>query len=485
MTWFTQSMCAILFTSAFVAHTGIIINLPPPPPVSTLVVEQRHDGRTDLVSCNMLGGQRQNVDINGAFTKTCIGVLNGRVIYARSGYGSSSSYSIDLMSAKPDGSSQVVLCSGFVSGTNIDFSWLAHTKVFLDPVHNRVVYEQSFGPTAHDIYSVNADGTSLVALARDPRDERLMGLMNGRVVYELQWSSTDTDVYAVESNGLSKTSISSTGENETFSALTATKIYYQRTSGGVVGLWCSNLDGSGAVQLGGGLGSSKFVDSVGGRALLLRTMATGDQLVAQNEDGSSLVVLKDFGTVLGDLFWGGSSNGYALFTSSWTPDGNPAGFSRMSMYGGGETAVASIDASVPGAYLLWGKVDDATVWFQTYDGKQSDVWVQSPDGSGRVNLAMTPSDERIKKFTGGRLIYSRAAYRGDQMDLFSINLNGSGLVTLSASANSDDYNFLLDATVFFGINQGTTTNLRRVYIDGTGTVDLWTLAGSARVVAAL
>jgi hypothetical protein len=485
MTRVLQTYFTGLLVASTIGHAGIIINLPPPPPVSTLVVEQRHDGRTDLLSCNMLGGLRQNVDINAAFTKTCIGTLGGRVIYARSGYGTGDAYSIDLMSAKPDGSSQMVLCSGFVSGTNAALYGLAHTKVLLDSVHNRVVFEQSFGPAAHDIYSINADGSGLVALANDARDERLMGMANGRVFYELQWSGTDTDLYAVESNGLNKTSISSTGDNETFSALMANKVYYQRASGGVVGLWCAKPDGSSAVQLGGGAGSSNLVDTISGRALLLRTLPTGDQLVAQNEDGSSLVVLKDFGEVLGDRFWGGASNGYALFASAWTVDGNPASYSRIPMYGGGESVAASIDASIAGAYLLFGKVDDVTLWFQTFDGKQSDVWIQSPDGSGRVNLAMTPSDERIKKFTGGRLIYSRAAYRGDQMDLFSINQNGTGLVTLSATAYSDDYNILLDATVFYGINQGTTTNLRRVYIDGTGTVDLWTLPGSARVAAAL
>ncbi len=480
--WTTLFLTLLAFTGSLQAQfiPGIIyvpINPPPTLPIQFpwLVIEQTHAGRTDLLLCNSVGGKRTTLEGSSYYTKCYLGSLGGRVIFTRSGYGSAGTYSIDLVSVKLDGTGQVTLASGFMSGAD---PTAAKGKVLFDTRYGRVIYERTnWTDGSHDIYSVFPDGSLSVGIASDARDERLKAVMNGYVIYELQWSATDTDLYAVITDGTGKSAISGSGDDETFEGLSDTRIYYHRKMGGNLTLWCASLTGSNTM-LAGGVGDTYKRQARDGRVLLVRHRSTTDELLVQNEDGSGLTLLNDFGGFIAGEFKAHFVGSYAVFPTAWDGSGLTTAISRVALSGG--APIVSYASSTP---FGWTETNDRSkLVIQTDDSKQCDFWVQYPDGSGRVNLATTSWDDQYVMETGGRIIFTRASYHGDQTDLYSINLDGSGLSALGTSVLPESFGQIVDSMVFYQLDQASSTDLRRVYVDGTGNSDNWTVPGSARIV---
>jgi len=150
----------------------------------------------------------------------------------------------------------------------------------------RVIYNQG---NLQDLYSVPVGGGSPVTLATVAEQGVFRGVTsNGKVVYGVG------DLYSVDLTGSNKTPIAASSDWEVYRASTTDgKVIYERLVGGAnYDLYIVNADGTGTVPLAVTADIEQFAGlTPSGRVLFIRSVVGGTQLWSVKADGTDAVML--------------------------------------------------------------------------------------------------------------------------------------------------------------------------------------------------
>lgn len=195
-------------------------------------------------------------------------------------------------------------------------------------------------------------------------------------------------------------------------------------------------------------------------------------LYTMNPDGSGL-------TRLNDTTWTESQ-------PSWSPDGSKIAFAStqnggweihvMNADGGGEIALGG------GSQPAWSP-DGTKIAFQS---SARDLWVMNADGSGAVQLTSGPPHASWPAWSpdGSRLVYAVGEHTTSGADLYTIGVDGTNRVRLTATNGPDETQarFSPDGTrIAFARNYSTLSPDFDIWVmnaDGTGASQL--TSGEAR-----
>jgi hypothetical protein len=266
------------------------------------------------------------------------------------------------------------------------------------------------------------------------------------VIYGRRAGGTQSDIYLVKEDGTGMVALANSADEESTVVLTsAGKILYERGSGTSRSVYSVNADGTGQTLL----ASSAYlrpdlptVETPSGKIILTQF---SKNIISVNPDGTGLVTL-------------GGTNGIKNFAGI-TPSGK--------------------------------------VIYRVFESTQSDVYsIHSinADGTGDVKISpvnTTEYEEAIAVTPAGRIIMLRAAGispSANPRDLYSVNEDGTGFVTLSADAKSDDFVALLPNERVLYQRPASSGNsfgqLFSVKADGSGAATLTTDANKEFYVAA-
>lgn len=343
----------------------------------------------------------------------------------------------DIYLAKEDGSGALVTLAN-----TSDFEEFKATTP-----GGRVIYQRHVGSCAQsDLYSVNADGTVPVLLAASADFSGITA--SGRAIYSTFVGPVEvgnSDLYSVNADGSDTQPLAVTGAGENFRGITSSgRVIYRRDVGGQSDLYSVNADGTGTVALAISLDHEDFCDSCfgkggitsSGRVVYSRLVGGQVDIHSVNADGSDPQILAN--TVGNENFNGLTPAGQVVYQGVNSPN---FGLYSINADGTGTTVTLALGDSTSDEVFV-GTSPDGRVIYQSVirsgAGAQLDLYSVNADGSGRRALAISTDNEAFSGITpGGRVIYWRLVGGTQfQYDLYSVNADGTGTVVLSSTGNT-------------------------------------------------
>lgn len=295
------------------------------------------------------------------------------------------------------------------------------------------------------------------------------------VVFTRSAGGTQDDLFVVKEDGSGLVPLAITADTERYRTYApGGKIIYERGLGSSASVYAVNADGSGEVLLASNAQARGDIPTVtpAGRIILTRS----NDLVSVNIDGTGLV---NFGGTAGtESFAGFVPSGRVIFRRADTAQSDDWIIHSADADGGNEIQISPANTTeyeVPLAVTPSGRVIfERAAAIST--GNPRDLFSVNEDGTGFVTLANNAlSDEFVALIANERVIYQRGG------ELYSVGADGSGSATLTNSADNEYY---VDATadgkviygreVFDPIAQTTQGDIYAINADGTGLVALAT-----------
>lgn len=389
--------------------------------------------------------------------------VNGRIIFSRDG---------NYFSVKVDGSAEVQL----TDTTNIKY------YPYLT-INGRLVYsERQFPLTKEDIFSVKDDGSGFVTLANSSDDEDVNAVTaDGNVIYQHN-NAGQYDIRIVSDQGGSSWALADDpGENEFYVGLTPAGriIYNSQLAAAQADLYSVLQDGSDTQVL----ADSSTVDDEfvtvlpNERVLFRREVNPGDyDLYSVLSDGRAQVTLAN--EIGNEWFLTLTADNRVIYTHF---NGSQSDIHIIDADGNNHHALAD---TLDDEYLSTTSsiLDDGRVVFSRISNGQSDLYIVNPDGSGELRLTDTPdADEYVaynSEIVAGRIVFQResilpVSQGGSGSELGSIKSDGTDEVTLFNSEDSIDVSGVTDSgRVIFRTNNAGNLDLYSVNADGSNLVEL-------------
>lgn len=296
-----------------------------------------------------------------------------------------------------------------------------------------------------DVFVQREDGTGLRNLTNSVESERFQALVGNRVVFSRDVPTGSppntvlvTQLFAVDLDGSGLTPLTSGNASNNFIGMVGNRVIFSRTflvnGRNQRDLFAVNLDGSGFAILANSPDHESIetqggnIAVLGNRVFFSRTSLTTSNvdLFSVNLDGSGVVPL-------------GNSAGYDLFSGI-------AGDRVIYKSGSGPFALVSINADGSGLIRL---ADDGVLinenaggrvfflrFVPTAGGSQLDILAINPDGTGLVPVVASNDSEMLHAVVGNRVFFTRGVSvggGGSRDQLFVANIDGSGVQQLTSS----------------------------------------------------
>ena len=347
----------------------------------------------------------------------------------------------------------------------------------------RVIYARVpvSGVGATGIYSVKLDGTDTIPLVVSNIPKSVMGVTSsGRVIYQLVVNG-QSDLYSIKDDGTGQVTLADSPDYyETYdltppnpySGITALgitpseKVVYNRVSVATneSDVYIINADGTQGIPLGNTAGDERWATILpGGRVgYYVKPVSGSAYTVIVAEDGSNPITLD---TSLGSIV--GYESGQIIM-SGYPPGGLAALYSVDPTNGLSTELVKSSYNTRP---VLFG-VGNGQVLFTPY--LSGNLYSVPAAGGGVVTLADSTDVEAFEHVgTNGFVSFRRLA--GNDVDIYGINADGTGLSTLAADPNHIEQSraVLPDGRVVFERKRvGDCADLYIVNADGSGEIPL-------------
>lgn len=293
------------------------------------------------------------------------------------------------------------------------------------------------------------------------------------VVFERSAGGTQSDLYLVKEDGSGMAPLAITTETERYMFITpAGKIVFERGLGVARGVYIVNADGSGEILLANNAYARPDIPSVtsSGRIIL----SCLNDLCSVNPDGTGLV---QFGGTAGtESFAGIAPSGKVIFLRFDTAQSDDYTIRSSNADGTGEIQISPVNTTEyehPVAITPAGRVI-----FQRAAGisstNQRDLYSVNEDGTGLVTLANDAlSEEFVALIANERVVYVRDG------GLYSIRADGTGAATLTSGPDSDSFagatadgKVIYRRSIYDPITQVSQDDIYIINGDGTGLVAL-------------
>ena len=253
---------------------------------------------------------------------------------------------------------------------------------------------------------------------------------NGRIAFSVNDGSGNTELYSVNADGSSMRRLTWSPQTEQTPSWSpdGTRITYESSLGGKSHVWVMNADGSGQMELTSG---TQDVDPAwspdGTQIAFARPSSNGWNLFVMNPDGSGLRRVSDV-----------SGNDPA-----WSPDGR-----RLAYDGPDGIGVVGIDGSDPhrisavGTYAAgpsWSPDGTRIVFSRNSPaGYPGELFVASADGSGEQPLTRDGYANARPSWSpdGTEIVFQRTAAPPFGTTLWAIRADGSGLRQIASSTSA-------------------------------------------------
>lgn len=293
------------------------------------------------------------------------------------------------------------------------------------------------------------------------------------VVFQRTALGSQYDVYLIKEDGTGLVPLAATAEDERYMFATPDrKIIFERGLGTARSVYSVNADGTNEVLLASNAYARPDVPSVtsSGRIILTRT----NDLISVNGDGTGLV---DFGGTAGnESFIGLAPDGKVIFQRFDTTQTDINGIYSANEDGSGEIKLSPVNTTE--YELVRAITHTGRVIYElsaaSASGNQRDLYSVKEDGTGLVTLANSiQSEEFVALLANERVVYQRGG------DLYSINADGSGTAALTSGPNTKSFvGATADGKVIYMqylLDPITQLNQGDIYIingDGTGAMTL-------------
>jgi TolB protein len=253
---------------------------------------------------------------------------------------------------------------------------------------------------------------------------------NGRIAFSVNDGSGNTELYSVNADGSSMRRLTWSPQPEQTPSWSpdGTRIAYESSLGGKSHVWVMNADGSGQVELTSGTQDLDPAWSPDGTQIAFaRPSSNGWNLFVMNPDGSGLRRVSDV-----------SGNDPA-----WSPDGR-----RLAYDGPDGIGVVGIDGSDPhlisavGTYAAgpsWSP-DGARIVFSRNSpaGYPGELFVANADGSGEQQLTRDGYANARPSWSpdGAEIVFQRTAAPPFGTTLWAIGADGSGLRQIASNTSA-------------------------------------------------
>jgi hypothetical protein len=293
------------------------------------------------------------------------------------------------------------------------------------------------------------------------------------VVFQRAAGGTQGDLYLVKEDGSGTVPLTITTETERYMFITpAGKIVFERGFGVSRDVYIVNADGTGEVLLASNAYARSDIPSVtpGGRVIL----SCSNDLCSVNADGTGLV---QFGGTSGtESFAGIAPSGKVIFLRSDSAQSDDYTIRSSNADGTGEIQISPVNTTeyeIPLAITPVGRVI-----FQRAAGisstNQRDLFSVNEDGAGLVTLANDAlSEEFVALIANERVVYVRDG------ELYSVRADGTGAATLTSSpdveyfaAATPDGKVIYRRSIYDPIAQVSQDDIYIINGDGTGLVAL-------------
>lgn len=422
-------------------------------PLQRLVLSRDAGGTQSDILTIIEDGSGSVALANSSDDESFVGIMpSGRAIYVQSTGGQRDVYSILL-----DGTGRVALAN-----TPADERAAGNQYAHSITPSGKVVLQ-----SGNDLTIVNDDGTNAIPVAASVKTYH-GATIGGRLVFTRTVTSgsppvSDLEIYSVNEDGTGMVALGSTTAREAFARITSSgRILFSRDTN----LFSINADGS-----------DERVLSTSSANQIVLTVTPGNRIIFTRDDGNyDLFSVSETGTGLCTI--AGSSDVEMLVTVG---EDDTVYYSRV--VGGTQTDVYAIqsDCSNPrtlGATSNYesfgGFTGDGRLLLLRQDGSQWDIYVVNSDGTGEIRLTNSPESEYINQCQGefcpvrlGRFVFSRIAAGQSQGDLYSMMLDGSGLAVLANSADNEEPLHVTADRLIFRRYSSSQVDIYSVRLDGT------------------
>lgn len=250
------------------------------------------------------------------------------------------------------------------------------------------------------------------------------------------------DIFIMNADGSSQKPLIASSDMENYPSLSpnGTRIAYGKAPSGTddYQLYVADVDGSNETALTSGTGGAQTIFSSwspDGKKIAFTTQRDGNyEVYTMNSDGSAQTNISRSDSLDG------------ISNASWSPDGNKILFyskrgqgTDFEIYLGntdGSGMVQLTDNTYEDRYPSWSP-DGSKIMFTSNKDGDSEIFVMNADGSGVVQLTNNSVDDNASSWSsdGTEITFTRY---DDNIDIYKINVDGSGLETnLSSYPGAD------------------------------------------------
>jgi len=334
------------------------------------------------------------------------------------------------------------------------------------------------------LYSVLANGTGLATVddsgefptPRGMTEEGVLSGIDGRIFLErhVPHAVTDhIDLVAAFADGSGSVILAASDNDEEFVDVTpGGRVIFRRlpATGGNVDLFSIRPDGTGLATLAAG---PEYEEVQGvtpaGRIIFRRDAGVGQQdLYSVNEDGTGITPIA--ATVSDERFAAVTPGGQVIFTRSNDLYIVNADGTDETLLAGGSQLESFLGVAPSGIVVFLRRAIGSQDW---------NIFAVNPDGTGEVPLATSPEQESLAGLMpDGRLVYLASPLvsgASGQYDLYSIALDGSGLVRLTNTPDDDERGLFFTPTgqvVYQSITSGQADVMAVNADDNSSTIPL-------------
>jgi Tol biopolymer transport system component len=257
----------------------------------------------------------------------------------------------------------------------------------------------------------------------------------------------DFDIWIMNADGSRPIQLTNTTDNDIDPVWSpdAKRIAFNRFNStfSTVEILVMNADGSGVTHIADNAFATAWSPD-GKRIAFASNRGSGDEVFVMNADGSGVTQL--------------TNNAFRDFPTAWSPDGKQILFQSdragnnelyvMNANGTGVvTRLTNNPASDEGDHAGWSPNGKRIIFSSTRDGDDLDIFVMNADGSGVTQLThndFIADDDPVWSPDGKRIAFHSTRDGGDE-DIFVMNADGTGVIPLTSNSVLPDGSPIFDA----------------------------------------
>jgi hypothetical protein len=318
-----------------------------------------------------------------------------------------------------------------------------------------------------DLVAAFADGSGSVTLARSDYDEEFVDVTpGGRVIFRrLPATGGNVDLFSIRPDGTGLATLAAGPEYEEVQGVTPTgRVIFRRDAGvGQQDLYSVNEDGTGITPIAATVSDERFAAvTPGGQVIFTRS----NDLYIVNADGTDETLLAG-GSQL-ESFLGVAPSGTVVFLR------RPIGSQDWNIFAVNPDGTGEVPlATSPDQEFFAGLMPDGRLVYLASPlvsgaSGQYDLYSIALDGSGLVRLTNTPDDEERGLFftPTGQVVYQ--SITSGQADVMAVNADDSSSTIPLAATAAREFGYAVTANgrLLFSRDQGSDYELWSIGVDG-------------------